>query len=102
MIDDASVIGHEPAVDDELQAWARERGFVIGAPNVLVVTKVRDVAALVEVFKAAYPPRYLRQNVEPFLARLPLTLEVQWPETALMLAALRGSDAFDYQVNPPS
>lgn len=95
-----ATFGHEAALDEAAQAWARERGFNVGAPNTLVVTKVRDPAALLEVFKAAYPPRYVRQEVEPFLARLPLRLELSWPDTALLLDALRASDAFDYEVNP--
>lgn len=95
-----SIIGHEDAVDAETAEWARERGFNRGVPNQLVITKVRDPDATLEVFKAAYPPRYLRQEVEPFLARLPLRLELSWPDTALLLDALRASDAFDYEVNP--
>ena len=97
---DSVAIGHEAALDDEVAAWATARGFQLGAPNRLVITKVRDAVATVEVFKAAYPPRYLRQEVEPFLARLPLSLELSWPDTALLLDALRGSDVFDYEVNP--
>lgn len=93
-------VGHESAVDDAMAAWARARGFLLGQPNVLVIVKVRDRDALLEVLKAAYPPRYLRQEVEPFLARLPLRLELQWPETALLLDALRATDVFDYEVNP--
>jgi hypothetical protein len=91
---------HGSAIDDALAAWGRERGFQLGGPNRLVITKVRDAVATLEVFKAAYPPRYLRQEVEPFLARLPLTLELSWPDTALLLEALRVSDVFDYEVNP--
>lgn len=90
----------ESAIDDDTRAWARERRFAIGTPNVLVVTKVRDPAATLELFKAAYPPRYLRQNIEPFLTRLPLRLELPWPELALLLDALRTADSFDYEVNP--
>lgn len=93
-------VGHEDALDEATAAWARERGFLAGQPNIIVITKVRDRDALLEVFKAAYPPRYLRQEVEPFLGRLPLRLEVQWPETALLLEALRATEAFDYEVNP--
>jgi hypothetical protein len=93
---------HEQAVDEETQAWARERGFLIGQPNVIAITKIRDPLALMEVLKAAYPPRYLRQNVEPFLGRLPLRIELQWPEVALLIDALRASSAFDYEVNPSS
>ncbi len=88
------------AIDDDTQSWARARGFAIGRPNVLVVTKVRDTAATLEMFKAAYPPRYLRQNIEPFLTRLPLRLELPWPELALLLDGLRTADSFDYEVNP--
>ena len=97
---DAIAIEHVAAIDDEVATWARDRGFQIGAPNRLVIIKVRDAAATLEVFKAAYPPRYLRQEVEPFLTRLPLALELSWPDTALLLDALRGSDVFDYEVNP--
>jgi hypothetical protein len=93
-------VNHEAAVDDSMASWARERGFRIGQPNQLVITKVRDRDATIEVFKAAYPPRYIRQEVEPFLARLPLRLELQWPDTALLLEALRATVAFDYEVNP--
>lgn len=91
---------HASAVGDREEAWARARGFAIGMPNVLVITKVRDTVATLEVFKAAYPPRYLRQNIEPFLTRLPLRLELPWPEFALLLDALRVAVAFDYEVNP--
>ena len=93
-------MNHEAAVDDSMADWARSRGFRIGQPNTLAVTKVRDPDATIEVFKAAYPPRYIRQEVEPFLTRLPLRLELQWPDTALLLDALRATDAFDYEVNP--
>ncbi len=93
-------IEHEAAVDKEVAEWARARGFQIGVPNRLVITKVRDAVATLEVFKAAYPPRYLRQEVEPFLTKLPLALELSWPDTALLLDVLRGSDVFDYEVNP--
>ncbi len=100
VVTDADAIGHEPALDEAAQAWAREHGFRIGAANTLVVTKVRDPEATIEVFKAAYPPRYLRQEVEPFLTRLPLRLELSWPDTAMLLEELRKSAAFDYEVNP--
>jgi hypothetical protein len=42
----------------------------------------------------------LRQNIEPFLTRLPFRLELPWPELALLLDALRTADSFDYEVNP--
>lgn len=96
----AESIEHEAAIDEGVAAWARARGFQIGVPNRIVVTKVRDAVATLEVFKAAYPPRYLRQNVEPFLTKLPLRLDLSWPDSALLLDALRTSDAFDYEVNP--
>jgi hypothetical protein len=98
--DDPIAIEHVAGLDDVTAQWATERGFLVGLPNVLVVTKVRDVAATIEVFKAAYPPRYVRQNIEPFLARLPLRLELPWPDTALLLDGLRASDVIDYEVNP--
>ena len=98
-IPDAS-FEHDDAVGAETATWAKDRGFTLGTPNVVVVTKVRDIVATLEVFKTAYPPRYLRQNIEPFLTRLPLRLELPWPEVALLLDALRATLAFEYEVNP--
>ena len=81
-------------------AWAQERGFRLRLPNRVVITKVRDPDALRETFKAAFPPRWIRQEIDPFLARLPHTIELTWPDTELLLDALRTTAAFDYEVNP--
>jgi hypothetical protein len=100
--------------------WASEHGFKLRLPNRVVITKVRDPDALREVFKAAFPPRWIRQEIDrhsappfggaarsgrarpfdPFITRLPHAVELTWPDTALLLDALRTTEAFDYEVNP--
>ena len=80
--------------------WAAERGFKLRLPNRIAITKVRDPDALREVFKAAFAPRWIRQEIDPFLGRLPHVVGLTWPDTELLLDALRTTAAFDYEVNP--
>ena len=87
------------AVSLETYVWAHAKGFRLEAPNTLAITKVHDRDATLEVMKAAYTARYVRHEVEPFLAKLPLELELDWPASALLLEALRATQAFDYEVN---
>ncbi len=80
--------------------WALQHGFALHAPNTLVIELVRDLDAALELFRHAYKPRYVRDEIARVLvpASLPARIELDWPATALLLEPLRHSDVLTYQV----
>jgi hypothetical protein len=88
------------AVSLPTYVWALQRGFELHAPNTLVVGAVHQLDAALELFRHAYKPRYVRDEVARLLvvARLPARIEMDWPATALLLEPLRYSDAITYEV----
>lgn len=89
------------AMSLESYAFALNAGFYLHARNRIRITKVREAEAAVAVLRCAFDARYLRTELaNAELAKRPLTLELDWPQTALIVEQLRLSDAFDYEVNP--
>ncbi len=84
----------------EHYVWGTRRGFVPRAPNRIVITKVHQHDQAVAVLRCAFDARYIRAELQR-VARGPLPLELDWPQTALLIEQLEHCDAFDYEVNPP-
>jgi hypothetical protein len=79
--------------------WGTRRGFVPRAPNRLVITKVHQHDQAVAVLRCAFDARYIRAELQR-VGPTPLRLELDWPQTALLIEQLQHCDAFDYEVNP--
>jgi hypothetical protein len=86
------------AVTLESYVWALQSGFALHAPNALVIKAVHQLDSALGVFRVAYPPRYVRDEIARLLAHLPARIEMDWPATALVLEPLRYTDAFSYDV----
>jgi hypothetical protein len=84
----------------ELYVWAKQRGFRLHAANQLVIAKVRQHDAAVELLRCAFDARFIR-NALLEAGTKPLSLDLDWPQSALLIEQLRTTDAIDYEVNPP-
>jgi len=87
------------ALSLENYAWAAQHGFHLHKPNRLVITKVRDYNGAVSVLRAAFDSRLIRGALLD-LEKLPVHVDLDWPQSALVIEQLRHSDAFDYEVPP--
>jgi hypothetical protein len=84
----------------EKQIWAIKRGFDLDGENRLVITKVHDLEATIQVLKQAFSPRWLRSELAPRLANPPVSVDVDPAGFWRLLYALPDTSAFDYEVNP--
>jgi hypothetical protein len=94
---DVEVLGS--ALSLPLYVWAKQRGFKLHAANRIVIRKIRQHDEAVATLRCAFDARHIRAELVR-TGTQPLRLELDWPRTALLIEALRTSDAFDYEVNP--
>jgi hypothetical protein len=88
------------ALSLDLYVWAKQRGFRLHAPNQLVITRVAELEAAVALLRCAFDARYIRAALLD-MGKTPLSLSLDWPQSALLIEQLRTTDAIDYEVNPP-
>jgi hypothetical protein len=83
----------------ELYVWAKQRGFRLHGANQLLIAKVHQHDAAVELLRCAFDARFIRAALIDAGAK-PLSLDLDWPQSALLIEQLRTTDAIDYEVNP--
>jgi hypothetical protein len=83
----------------DLYVWAKQRGFRLHATNQLVITKIHQRDAAIELLRCAFDARFIRNALLETGTRA-LALSLDWPQSALLIEQLRTTDAIDYEVNP--
>jgi hypothetical protein len=94
------VIFLRTALTLEQYVWAKQRGFKLHDRNDLVISAVHQHEAAIELLRIAFDARYIR-SILLNLEKLPRTVALDWPQTALLVEGLRTTDAITFTVNPP-